>query len=214
MKNPLFCLFLVIALPLSAAPADPKPRESILFNTDWRFQQGDPEGTGDTLDYAHLKPWLLPTANQFVITPPAIRPEGEAPGEKSRFALPAFNDSKWRKLNLPHDWGIEGPFDQKLPGETAKLPWAGIAWYRKTFDLPPTDAGRPIYLEIDGAMSYSAVWCNGKFVGGWPYGYASYRLDLTDFLKPGAKVKVEFRRGEETITMEATLTARPRERRN
>ena len=86
---------------------------------------------------------------------------------------------------MPHDWGIEGPFKQEYPGETGKLPWWGVAWYRKHFDVPATDAGRRCYLDLDGAMSYAAVWCNGHFVGGWPYGYTSWRVDLTPFLQPG-----------------------------
>ena len=84
-------------------------------------------------------------------------------------------------MNLPHDWAIEGPFDQSLPGETAKLPYAGVGWYRKTFMLPASDKGRQIYLDVDGAMSYATVWLNGHFVGGWPYGYSSWRVDLTPF---------------------------------
>jgi beta-galactosidase len=42
-------------------------------------------------------------------------------------------------------------------------------------------------------MSYSAVWCNGQFVGGWPFGYASYSLDLTPYLKPGAENVIAIR---------------------
>lgn len=60
-----------------------------------------------------------------------------------------------------------------------------MAWYRKHLEIPAAEQGRRIYLEIDGAMSYSAVWCKGKFVGGWPYGYSSYRVDLTPYLKTG-----------------------------
>jgi len=88
----------------------------------------------------------------------------------------------WRNLDLPHDWGIEGPFRQDLPGKSGKLPWAGIGWYRKTFDLPKADQGKRIFLDIDGAMSDSTVFLNGKIVGGWPYGYSSYRVELTDNL--------------------------------
>ncbi|MES2438634.1 MAG: beta-galactosidase GalB [Verrucomicrobiota bacterium] len=193
MKNPAFATLSLFAaiLPFLAdgtsEAAEIPPRERILFTRDWRFFKGDPGEAGDALNYGKLKPWLLPTANDFITTPTAVRPEGEAPGEKIDFTRPSFNDSSWRSLNLPHDWGIEGDFDQKLPGETAKLPWFGIAWYRKTFDLPTADQGRRIWLEIDGAMSYSAVWCNGKLVGGWPYGYASYRLDLTPYLTPGSR---------------------------
>ncbi len=172
---------------LSAVDAPDSPRQRILFNEGWRFQKGDPEGAGDSLKYDRIKPWLLPTANPMVKAGPAARPEGPAPGEDVAFAGAAFDDSGWRKLDLPHDWGIEGPFQQDLPGETAKLPWTGVAWYRKSFDLPASDAGRRIELEIDGAMSFSSVWCNGRLVGGWPYGYTSYKLDMTPYLKPGAR---------------------------
>ena len=95
-----------------------------------------------------------------------------------------YNDSLWQKLNLPHDWAIAGPFDQTLPGDTAKLPWQGVGWYRKHFTVPTSPvAGTRTFLDVDGAMAYAEVWCNGRFVGGWPYGYASFRLDLTRFLK-------------------------------
>src|SRR5207302_3439621 len=93
-----------------------------------------------------------------------------------------FDDGGWRRVNLPHDWGIEGPFKQEYSGDTGKLPWWGIAWYRKHFRLPAGDRGKQVSLEVDGAMAYAAVWLNGHFVGGWPYGYASWSVDLTPYL--------------------------------
>jgi beta-galactosidase len=57
------------------------------------------------------------------------------PGSDVPYAKRDFNDAAWRKLNLPHDWGIEGPFGQENPGETGKLPWWGVAWYRKHFTV-------------------------------------------------------------------------------
>jgi beta-galactosidase len=96
-----------------------------------------------------------------------------------------FNDSGWRKLNLPHDWGIEGPFKQEYPGETGKLPWWGVGWYRNHLEVPASDQGKKIYLDVDGAMSHARVWLNGQLAGGWPYGYASWRVDLTPFVKFG-----------------------------
>ena len=102
-----------------------------------------------------------------------------------RVAQSNYNDRAWRRLNLPHDWGVEGPFNPQLSGEGGRLPWMGTAWYRKTFALPASDAGRKIYLDIDGAMSYSSVYLNGHLVGGWPYGYSSYQLDLTPYVKVG-----------------------------
>ena len=98
----------------------------------------------------------------------------------------AFDDSRWRQLDLPHDFGIEGPFKQEYEGETGKLPWWGVAWYRKHFTAPAGDAGRQVFLDIDGAMSHATVFLNGQKVGGWPYGYSSFRLELTPYLKPGA----------------------------
>ena len=114
----------------------------------------------------------------------ATAPSGN-PGGDISYAQTDFNDSQWRLLNLPHDWGIEGPFKQEYPGETGKLPWWGVAWYRKHVQIPDWDQGRRICLDVDGAMSYATVWVNGKFVGGWPYGYASWRVDLTSALKFG-----------------------------
>jgi beta-galactosidase len=107
-------------------------------------------------------------------------PEGQGEGQG------AIDDSTWRRVDLPHDWGIEGPFAQENPGETGKLPWWGIGWYRKRIDLPALERDRRIYLDIDGAMSHSEVWLNGQRVGGWPYGYTSYRLDLTPHVHAGA----------------------------
>jgi beta-galactosidase len=98
-----------------------------------------------------------------------------------------IDDAGWRKLDLPHDFGIEGPFRQEYEGETGKLPWWGVGWYRKHFVAPANDAQRRVYLDIDGAMSHATVWLNGQEVGGWPYGYASFRVDLTPHLKPGAE---------------------------
>jgi beta-galactosidase len=100
-------------------------------------------------------------------------------GDPPDAAIPEFDDSDWRLLDLPHDWGIEGPFDQNAPGETAKLPYSGVGWYRKHFTIANDERSRRFYLDVDGAMSYANVWINGDYVGGWPYGYSSWRVDLT-----------------------------------
>src|SRR5260370_369905 len=75
------------------------------------------------------------------------------------------------------------------PRHGARGSWrgAGAGWYRSPFRLPGADSGRQIQLDVDGAMAYSAVWLNGHFVGGWPYGYTSYRLDLTPHLRFGGE---------------------------
>ena len=71
-------------------------------------------------------------------------------------------------------------------GVWIKLPWQGVAWYRKHLAQPAGAAGQRTVLEIDGALANSAVYCNGRLVGGWAYGYTSYQVDLTGCLKPGA----------------------------
>ncbi len=97
------------------------------------------------------------------------------------------DDAGWRQLDLPHDWAIEGPFRIELAGSTGKLPYQGIGWYRKYFELPDYKTGERIYLDFDGAMANARVWLNGHYVGTWPYGYNSFRMDLTPHLKPGEK---------------------------
>lgn len=167
-------------------------REKVLFNDGWKFKKHDaiPSDSAQ-LSYESIKSYLLPARN-FLLKDKSVAPK-ENPGNNVQYVKPEFDDSNWRSLDLPHDWAIEGPFDINYEGATGKLPYWGVAWYRKTFDLPAKDTGKSIFLDIDGAMSYSAVWCNGQFVGGWPYGYASYRLDLTSFLKPGAKNVIAIR---------------------
>lgn len=99
----------------------------------------------------------------------------------------SLDDSAWRVLNLPHDWAIEGGFSKDLPNHTGKLPFAGIGWYRKHFTIPVSDSGKRIFIDFDGAMSHTKVWLNDEYVGQWPYGYASFRLELTPYVKFGGE---------------------------
>jgi len=178
----------LLLLPTVLLAADPAPRERVSFNAGWRFQPGeDTSWTVPQLDYAMTRPWLLASSADLLGAGAAQpgRPAGNLGGDV-RETQPGFNDSGWRQLDLPHDWAIEGSFRQEYPGETGKLKYWGNAWYRKHFTVPESDAGHHLSLEVDGAMSYSTIWLNGQFVGGWPYGYSSYAVDLTPWLKPGA----------------------------
>lgn len=105
--------------------------------------------------------------------------------EPADLQMPAVNDNDWRSLDLPHDWAIEGPFNDSLENNTGLLPWKGIGWYRKHFNVSENDKDKRIYIDFDGAMAYAKVWLNGKYVGEWPYGYSSFRLDLTPYIITG-----------------------------
>jgi beta-galactosidase len=100
---------------------------------------------------------------------------------------PGFDDTAWRALDVPHDWSIEGPFDENNPtgGAGGYLP-AGVGWYRKRFTLPESDSGRCVFLDFDGVMANSDVWINGAHLGRRPYGYVSFRYELTPHLRFGA----------------------------
>jgi beta-galactosidase len=96
---------------------------------------------------------------------------------------PSFNDAQWTKLNVPHDWSIEGQYDRANPSSRGGgyLP-TGIGWYRKTFTVDKADAKKLSSIEFDGVMANSDVWINGKHLGKRPYGYTSFTYDLTPYL--------------------------------
>ena len=132
-------------------------------------------------------------------------------GWKFVFADPAkaetvdFDDSAWENVRVPHDWAIGKPFDMNIDyqmvkvvadgetrfnlrtGRTGALPCFGTGWYRRTLDTPAEDAGSRVFIEFDGAMSNSKIYVNGKYVGTWPYGYASFSFDITQFINFGEK---------------------------
>lgn len=135
-------------------------REEILLDKNWKFSKGD-----------------FPEANQ-----------------------PSFSDKNWESVVIPHDWAIKGPFDRSIDlqetaivedgetsavvhtGRTGGLPYTGIGWYRKLFDVPNYDKSKRVSILFDGAMSNAEVYINGKKVGFWPNGYNSFHFDITDFL--------------------------------
>lgn len=107
-------------------------------------------------------------------------------GDVTGAEIPSFDDSKWRTLDVPHDWSIEGPYDNANPTSRGGgyLP-AGIGWYRKAFEVNETDAKRKFFIEFDGIMANSDLWINGFHLGKRPYGYSSFSYDLTGHLKFG-----------------------------
>ena len=114
-----------------------------------------------------------------------LQPDGTRVEEPKNLESTNQKDASWQKLNLPHDWAIAGPFRSDITGETGKLPWRGIGWYRKHFTVPAADKGKQIFVDFDGAMANAKIWLNGQYVGTWPYGYSSFRMDLTPYIKAG-----------------------------
>ncbi|MFV0554266.1 MAG: glycoside hydrolase family 2 TIM barrel-domain containing protein [Mangrovibacterium sp.] len=116
-----------------------------------------------------------------------------------------YNDSKWQRVQVPHDWAIYGSFDlqndlqtvqvtQNLEkkaslktGRTGGLPYVGVGWYRLHFDV---QQGKTVNLLFDGAMSEAKVYVNGKEVGYWPFGYNAFHFDITDYLTKDGKGNV------------------------
>ena len=97
-----------------------------------------------------------------------------------------FNDLTWKKVNVPHDWSIEGPFDEKnLTGGGGGFLPSGVSWYRKHFSVAEKDKNRRVSIEFDGVMSINDVWINGTHLGQRPNGYISFEYDLTKYLNYG-----------------------------
>jgi beta-galactosidase len=157
MKRTSILTFLVIVITLcitDAVMAQESPRSRESFNQGWKF-----------VKYFNASVESIATDR-----------------EPENLQLPSVNDNSWRTLDLPHDWAIEGPFSDTLENNTGLLPWKGIGWYRKHFIVSENDKEKRIYIDFDGAMANAKVWLNGKYVGEWPYGYTSFRLDLTPYI--------------------------------
>lgn len=131
--------------------------------------------------------------------------------DNADFAKPGFNDAKWQNVTVPHDWAIYGPFSinndkqemaitqdgqteaMEHAGRTGGLPFVGTGWYRLNFDAPSFEKGKKATLIFDGAMSHARVYVNGQEAGYWPYGYNSFYVDATPYLKPGEKNELAVR---------------------
>lgn len=97
-----------------------------------------------------------------------------------------YNDKTWRTLDLPHDWAVEGDFMATAPSGASggALP-GGIGWYRKHFNVSKADKGKKLFIDFDGVYMNAKVWINGHELGQRPYGYSSFRYDLTPHLNYG-----------------------------
>lgn len=126
-------------------------------------------------------------------------------GDFKNAEKPNFNDAEWEAVSVPHDWAIYGPFDKEVDkqmvaisqnnekeanektGRTGALPHIGDAWYRTNFELPNHAEGSKVSIIFEGAMSDPKVYVNGQKAGEWGYGYAYFKIDITDLVKAGDK---------------------------
>ena len=107
--------------------------------------------------------------------------------DKADWSAEAFDDSAWQTVRVPHDWAISGPFiREERTGITGRLPWKGTGWYRLSFNLKADEAAACVFFDFDGAMASPEVYVNGRKAGGWDYGYASFRVDASPFVRAGA----------------------------
>jgi len=156
-------------------PTAVPPREHRLFDFGWKFFFG--HGTDPSRDLG------------FGMGQGDFAKSGEF-----WFATDRFDDSKWRSLDLPHDWAVELPFvrDEEQNSHGYKplgrhYPETSIGWYRRKFDIPKEDSGRRISILFDGAFRSALVFLNGYFIGRNDNGYAPFSFDVTDFLRYGEK---------------------------
>lgn len=127
--------------------------------------------------------------------------KGDVAGAEGR----EFDDGSWRKLDVPHDWSIEGPFDEKnMTGRGGGYLPSGVGWYRKHFLLPQNYSSRHVFIEFDGVMANSDVWINDHHLGKRPYGYVSFVYELTSHLK--------FGKDENVIAVRADNSGQPASR--
>jgi len=151
------------------------PREQLLFDFGWKFQFGHSSDPAHDLGFGFGQGDFAKTGD-------------------FKFAKGKFDDSKWRSLNLPHDWAVELPFvndkEQNSHGFKPlgrRYPETSVGWYRREFEIPADDLGKRITVEFDGAFRDVIVFVNGCFIGRNNNGYAPFSFDLTDFLAYGAK---------------------------
>ncbi|PTY07115.1 beta-galactosidase [Opitutaceae bacterium EW11] len=152
--------------------AESTPRERLSLDTGWAFHLGDDWPDALRLDKA---------------------------GVSSGPASPGFVDTGWRRLDLPHDWAVELPFDPAADRNHgykalgAHYPGNSIGWYRRTFEMPAADAEKRVWLTFDGVFRDATVWVNGWLVRRHESGYSPLREDITDVLNFGGANTVSVR---------------------
>ncbi|MBQ2631167.1 MAG: DUF4982 domain-containing protein [Kiritimatiellae bacterium] len=138
--------------------------------TGWRAQTALRNGDERQFTFGNMEAWL-DGRRKPVPTPSRARAE--------------FKDDGWPTVRVPHDRGLDRGFAcDRLASDGFTDP-AAAGWYRRTLDVPAAARGKRVFFACDGAMSFAMVWINGHFVGGWPYGYSPWRVELTPYVDFG-----------------------------
>ncbi|MEI7808953.1 MAG: glycoside hydrolase family 2 TIM barrel-domain containing protein, partial [Verrucomicrobiota bacterium] len=149
------------------AAADNSSREMLSLDQGWRFHLGD------------IPMPVLITHNETYNSAKA--------GKAWAAAAPEYKDASWRKLDLPHDWAVEGPFEPKENISQGYRP-RGIGWYRRQFKLDEADSGKHLEIQFEGIATHCTVWFNGTIVARNWCGYTSFYVDITPLAKYGKAV--------------------------
>jgi beta-galactosidase len=197
-RLPLKRIVALCALLLSfSALAGDSPRERLLMDFNWRFQLGDAPDAGAKFDYPEVNDLAKTRRREIGLGAKLIAnlpdPVKSNVGADVSFVKPEFDDGHWRKLDLPHDWAVELPFNTNAdlkhgfkPVGTG-FPQNSIGWYRREFDLPASDRGKTLWVEFEGVYRDSLVWLNGHCLGRNPSGYSSFRYNISEFANYGGK---------------------------
>jgi len=180
----------------SLAMAAPSPRQKSLFDFGWRYHLGDAPDAGRQLDYpeaTNLAKTQLKELGREGNDAHIPDPAETNLGAKISFVQPTFDDASWRQLDLPHDWAVELPFSPSAnashgfkeigPG----FPQNSIAWYRREFSIPSSDAGRQFWIDFDGVYRNSLVWINGHCLGRHLSGYTGFCYNFTRYANIGGR---------------------------
>jgi len=153
---------------LSAAPAA-AGREQLSLDRGWLFHEGDvpfPTILGHQMSYNNAKA-----------------------GASWGAASPGFDDSSWQQVDLPHDWAVAQPFEQKANISQGYRD-RGMGWYRKYFKLDPADHGKHLELQLDGIATHCTIWVNGVLAARNWCGYTSVYIDISPFANFGSDVNI------------------------
>ncbi len=161
---------------LAAGSLEASPRERVNFDADWRFTLGHAADVERDFGYA------TGTFSHFAKA-----------GFGAGAAAADFDDRDWCRLDLPHDWAVELPFDPRGSGSHGfkaigrAFPEHSVGWYRKRFTIPASDLGKRISIEFDGVFRDSVVWINGHYLGTEESGYSDFAYNLTEALNYGGE---------------------------